>query len=287
MNFPEVKIVECPRDAMQGIHDFIPTEKKVAYIQSLLKVGFDTIDMGSFVSASAIPQMKDTAQVIRKLDLSATNSKLLTIVANKKGAELSADFPEVNYLGFPFSISETFQQRNTNASMDEALIRIDDIQNICIKSGKELVVYLSMAFGNPYGEAWDVDIAAKWMEVMVNKGITIISLADTIGSSTVESIEYLVGNLTARYSGIELGVHIHIRPPEWRVKIEAAYKNGCRRFDGAIKGFGGCPMAGDDLVGNMPTEALLNYFDQEGINHGINKDAFRISEENALRTFPV
>ncbi len=247
---------------MQGIHDFIPTDKKVRYIQSLLEVGFDTLDMGSFVSPKAIPQMKDTAEVIRKLDLSQTNSKLLVIVANSKGAEIATDFDEVSYLGFPFSISETFQQRNTNSSIKEALERIDVIQNISVKSNKELVVYLSMAFGNPYNEEWDIEIAARWMDVMAQRGIKIVSLADTIGTSTVESIEYLVGNLTKRYPDIELGAHIHIRPPEWRVKINAAYTNGCYRFDGAMKGFGGCPMASDELVGNMPTEALLNYFDE-------------------------
>lgn len=282
----DIKIIECPRDAMQGIHDFIPTETKVRYIQSLLDVGFDTLDMGSFVSPKAIPQMKDTAEVIRKLDLSNTKSRLLTIIANTKGAEISADFDEVNYLGFPFSISEEFQQRNTNASIDEALKRIDSIQNICEKSNKELIVYLSMAFGNPYGEDWNADIAADWVETMVEKGIKIISLADTIGTSTVESIEYLIGNLTKQYPQIEFGAHIHIRPPEWRVKIDAAYKNGCRRFDGAMKGFGGCPMASDELVGNMPTEALINYFNDAKVDLGLDKDAFEKSANMASEVFP-
>ena len=271
----------------RGIHEFIPTDKKVAYIQSLLDVGFDTIDVGSFVSPKAIPQLKDTAEVIRKLDLTKTKSELLVIIANIKGAETAVDFDEIKYLGFPFSISETFQRRNTNASIKEALDRIDNIKNISEKSGKELVVYLSMAFGNPYDEPWDIDVAAKWVEVLVERGIGIISLADTIGTSTVESIEYLVGNLVSQYPKIELGTHIHIRPPEWRVKIEAAYKNGCRRFDGAIKGFGGCPMASDDMVGNMPTEALINYFESESIDIGLNRTAFDKAGDLALQTFPV
>jgi len=272
---------------MQGIHKFIPTDKKVTYIQSLLDVGFDTIDVGSFVSSKAIPQMRDSTEVIRKLDLSNTKSELLVIVANTKGAEIALDFDEIKYLGFPFSISETFQKRNTNASIKESLNRIDEIKNISDKSGKELIVYLSMAFGNPYNEPWDVDIAAKWVEVMVARGINIISLADTIGTSTVESIEYMVGNLIRQYPKIELGVHIHIRPPEWRVKIDAAYKNGCRRFDGALKGFGGCPMASDDLVGNMPTEALINYFNSESIEIGLDQKAFDKAGDLAIQTFPL
>jgi hydroxymethylglutaryl-CoA lyase len=271
---------------MQGIHDFIPTDIKVKYIQALLKVGYDSLDMGSFVSPKAIPQMRDTADVIKKLDLSASISKLLVIIANTKGAEMACSFDEVSYLGFPFSISETFQQRNTNASITEAIKRIDVIQDLCIKSNKELVVYISMAFGNPYGEPWDADIAAKWVDVMASKEIRIISLADTIGTSTVESIEYMMENLVKQYPSIEMGAHIHIRPPEWRVKIEAAYKHGCRRFDGAIKGFGGCPMASDDLVGNMPTEALLNYFDSVNIDLGLNRQAFKEAGDLAMQVFP-
>lgn len=282
-----VKIIECPRDAMQGIHDFIPTAQKVRYIQSLLEVGFDTIDMGSFVSPKAIPQMRDTGDVIRSLDLSDTKSKLLVIVANAKGAHMASEYEEIDYMGFPFSISETFQQRNTNANMNEALQRIDAIHSLCKKSNKELVVYLSMAFGNPYDEAWDADIAAKWVEVIAERGVKIISLADTIGTSTVKSIEYLVGNLTQQYPDVEIGAHIHIRPPEWREKINAAYTNGCYRFDGALKGYGGCPMATDELVGNLPTEALLNYFDEVGVDLGLDRDAFNRAGEIAQQTFPI
>ena len=282
-----LKLIECPRDAMQGIGNFIPTEKKIRYIQQLLKVGFDTIDMGSFVSSRAIPQMKDTQKVIEGLDLSATSSKLLTIIANARGAEMAAEFDEVHYLGFPFSISEEFQKRNTNATIDESMKRVEAIENICEKQGKELVIYISMAFGNPYGEDWTVDIAAHWVEVMASRGIGIISMSDTIGTSTADSISYLMGHLIPAFPQVEFGAHLHTRPEKWKEKVESAYRNGCRRFDGAIRGFGGCPMASDNLVGNMATENLLQFMAEEGIESGLDMEAFRISEELSLNTFPT
>lgn len=271
---------------MQGIHQFIPTEDKVRYVQQLLSVGFDTLDMGSFVSSRVIPQLKDTAELLRKLDLSKSKSKLLVIVANVMGAEMTRDFEEIDYLGFPFSISEIFQKRNTNAGIEESLKRVDLIKNICDRSNKELVIYISMAFGNPYNEEWNVDIAAHWVRVMSEMGIKIISMSDTIGSSTVESIEYLMSNLISAYPSIEFGAHIHTRPDDWKMKIEAAYKNGCRRFDGAIRGFGGCPMAEDKLVGNMPTENLIQYFKEVGEQLNLNEKGFNEASEMSLEVFP-
>ena len=282
-----IKIIECPRDAMQGIHEFIPTNIKVDYIQDLLKVGFDTLDMGSFVSENVIPQMKDTAEVIRNLDLSNTKTKLIVIIANEKGAELAHEFEEIDYLGFPFSISEIFQQRNTNSTIKGALKRVDNIQNICQKSGKELVIYISMAFGNPYKEDWSIDIAEHWIDVMAAKGIKIISLADTIGTSTPESIEYLVSHLTTTYPKIEIGAHIHTRPDDWKTKVASAFNSGCRRFDGALKGFGGCPMADDNLVGNMPTENLNFFFKDAGIHLDLDERAFSNAMSKAIQVFPL
>ncbi|HAW52184.1 MAG TPA: hydroxymethylglutaryl-CoA lyase [Flavobacteriales bacterium] len=271
---------------MQGIHKFIPTEDKVRYVQHLLGVGFDTLDMGSFVSPKVIPQMRDTEHLIKKLDLSKSNSKLLVIIANVKGAEIAHQFEEIDYLGFPFSISEVFQKRNTNAGIEESLKRVDAIRNLCEKSGKELVVYISMAFGNPYNDKWNVDIVDHWVRVMSEMDIRIVSLADTIGSSTVESIEYLMGNLIKAYPSIEFGAHIHSRPDEWRDKIDAAYKNGCRRFDGAIRGFGGCPMAADKLIGNMPTENLIQYFREVKEDLNLNESHFFQASEMSLEIFP-
>lgn len=245
---------------MQGIKSFIPTEKKVAYIQSLLRVGFDTIDFGSFVSPKAIPQMQDTAEVLAQLDLSNTKSKLLAIIANTKGAELASEHNEIHYLGFPFSISENFQMRNTHKTIAESIITLQEILEISQKSNKEVVAYLSMGFGNPYGDPWNVDIVGEWTERLANMGVTILSLSDTVGSSTPEVIDYLFSNLIPKYPNIEFGAHLHTTPDKWFEKIDAAYKAGCRRFDGAIQGFGGCPMAKDDLTGNMPTEKLLSYF---------------------------
>ena len=258
-----IKIIECPRDAMQGIKTFIPTEQKVAYIQSLLRVGFDTIDFGSFVSPKAIPQMIDTAEVLSKLDLSQTKSKLLAIIANTQGAELAAQHTEIKYLGFPFSISENFQMRNTHKTIAESLVTLQEILTIAGQSNKEVVTYISMGFGNPYGDPWNVEIVANWTEKLSAMGVKIISLSDTIGSSTPEVISYLFSNLIPKYPAIEFGAHLHTTADKWHEKINAAYNAGCRRFDGAIQGFGGCPMAKDDLTGNMPTEKMLSYFTQQ------------------------
>ena len=258
-----IKIIECPRDAMQGIKTFIPTEQKVAYIQSLLRVGFDTIDFGSFVSPKAIPQMIDTAEVLSKLDLSQTKSKLLAIIANTQGAELAAQHTEIKYLGFPFSISENFQMRNTHKTIAESLVTLQEILTIANLSNKEVVTYISMGFGNPYGDPWNVEIVANWTEKLAAMGVKIISLSDTIGSSTPEVISYLFSNLIPKYPAIEFGAHLHTTADKWHEKINAAYSAGCRRFDGAIQGFGGCPMAKDDLTGNMPTEKMLSYFTQQ------------------------
>ena len=255
-----IKIIECPRDAMQGIKTFIPTADKVAYIQSLLRVGFDTIDFGSFVSPKAIPQMQDTAEVLAQLDLSQTQSKLLAIIANTKGAELASEHKEIRYLGFPFSISENFQMRNTHKTIAESLITLEEILAIADKSNKELVTYISMGFGNPYGDPWNVDVVGEWTEKLAKMGVKILSLSDTVGSSTPEVIDYLFSNLIPKYPHIEFGAHLHTTPDKWFEKVDAAYKAGCTRFDGAIQGFGGCPMAKDDLTGNMPTEKLLSYF---------------------------
>lgn len=280
-----VKIIECPRDAMQGIKAFIPTEKKITYIQSLLRVGFDTIDFGSFVSPKAIPQMQDTAEVLAGLDLSQTKSKLLAIVANTKGAELANVHNEIQYLGFPFSISENFQMRNTHKSIAESIITLNEILEIADKSNKEVVAYLSMGFGNPYGDPWNVEIVADWTEKLSKMGVKILSLSDTIGSSTPDIIDYLFSNLIPKYPNIEFGAHLHTTPDKWHEKIDSAYKAGCKRFDGAIKGFGGCPMAKDDLTGNMPTEKMLSYFTAEKINTGTNSLSFESAYNEAKKVF--
>ncbi len=282
-----LKLIECPRDAMQGIHDFIPTEKKVAYINQLLKVGFDTIDFGSFVSPKAIPQMADTAAVLAQLDLTNTNSKLLAIVANSRGALDAAEYEEISYLGYPFSISETFQQRNTNASIQESLKRVEEIQDICVRSRKQLVVYISMAFGNPYGDKWNSDIAIAWTEKLHKLGVRIIALSDTIGVSNKENIDYLFSNLIPAFKDVEFGAHLHTTPDTWKEKVEAAYNAGCRRFDGAIKGFGGCPMATDKLTGNMPTENMISYFEEKNIKTELDLNAFSRSVTLAAQTFPL
>jgi hydroxymethylglutaryl-CoA lyase len=282
-----LKLIECPRDAMQGIHEFIPTEKKVAYINQLLKVGFDTIDFGSFVSPKAIPQMADTAAVLAQLDLSNTKSKLLAIVANTRGALDAAEYEEISYLGYPFSISETFQKRNTNASIQESLKRVEEIQDICVRNNKQLVVYISMAFGNPYGDEWNSDIAIAWTEKLYNLGIRIIALSDTIGVSNKENIAYMFSNLIPAFKDVEFGAHLHTTPDSWKEKIEAAYNAGCRRFDGAIKGYGGCPMAADKLTGNMPTENMISYFEEKNIKTNIDITAFSESVKLAAQTFPL
>lgn len=280
-----IKIIECPRDAMQGIKSFIPTERKVAYLQSLLRVGFDTIDFGSFVSPKAIPQMADTAEVLARLDLSQTHSKLLAIIANTKGAELAAVHPEIQYLGFPFSISENFQMRNTHKTIAESIVTLQEILAIANQSNKEVVAYLSMGFGNPYGDPWNVDIVGEWTEKLANMGVKILSLSDTVGSSTPEVIEYLFAHLIPQYPTIEFGAHLHTTPDKWFEKVDAAYKAGCHRFDGAIQGFGGCPMAKDDLTGNMPTEKLLSYFTAQKQNTHTSPMSFESAYNEATKIF--
>jgi len=281
----EIKIIECPRDAMQGIKPFIPTAQKVKYLQALLRVGFDTIDFGSFVSAKAIPQMQDTAEVLAQLDLSQTRSKLLAIVANTQGAQQAALHPEIQYLGFPFSISENFQMRNTHKTIAESLVTLEEILSIADQSNKEVVTYISMGFGNPYGDPWNVDIVGEWTEKLANKGVKILSLSDTVGSSTPEVIKYLFSHLIPKYPGIEFGAHLHTTPDKWFEKIDAAYHAGCRRFDGAIQGFGGCPMAKDELTGNMPTEKLLSYFTTQRENTHTSPMSFESAYNEATKLF--
>ena len=278
----KVKIIECPRDAMQGIKRFIPTKDKASYINTLLEVGFDTIDFGSFVSPKAIPQMRDTAEVLSMLDLSTTKSKLLAIVANVRGANDASQFEEINYLGYPFSISENFQMRNTSKTIEQSIVILNEILNIAVKSNKEVVAYLSMGFGNPYGDPWNVDIVGDWTQKLASMGVKILSLSDTIGSSQPDTIKYLFSNLISKYPQIEFGAHLHTTPSSWREKVNAAYKGGCIRFDGAIKGYGGCPMAKDELTGNMPTEKLLDYFMEKKIDLRLDKSNFK----NAFNATP-
>ncbi|MFE3869390.1 hydroxymethylglutaryl-CoA lyase [Flavobacterium sp. LS2P90] len=280
-----IKIIECPRDAMQGIKPFIPTERKVTYIQSLLRVGFDSIDFGSFVSPKAIPQMRDTAEVLAQLDLSQTRSKLLAIIANTQGATLAAVHPEIQYLGFPFSISENFQMRNTHKTIAESLITLQEILEIAYKSNKEVVAYLSMGFGNPYGDPWNTEIVGEWTQKLSDMGVKILSLSDTVGSSTPDVIGYLFSNLIPKYPEIEFGAHLHTTADKWFEKIDAAYKAGCRRYDGAIQGFGGCPMATDDLTGNMPTEKLLSYFTSKKENTNLSPMSFESAYNEASKLF--
>lgn len=281
----KIKIIECPRDAMQGIKDFIPTQKKVDYIQSLLRVGFDTIDFGSFVSPKAIPQMQDTAEVLSKLDLSQTQSKLLAIIANTQGAQIASAHKEIQYLGFPFSISENFQMRNTHKTIAESLVTLQEILDIADASNKEVVTYISMGFGNPYGDPWTVEIVGKWTERLARMGVKILSLSDTVGSSTPDVITYLFSSLIAKYPHIEFGAHLHTTPEQWHEKVDAAYKAGCVRFDGAIQGFGGCPMAKDDLTGNMPTEKLLSYFTAQKGNTNTSPMSFESAYNEATKIF--
>jgi len=272
-----VKIIECPRDAMQGWKHFIPTEQKIKYLQSLLAVGFDTIDFGSFVSAKAIPQMQDTKEVLQALDLSSTSSKLLAIVANTRGAEDALQFEAIDYLGFPLSLSETFQQRNTNASIQDALVRVDEIQELCKRKNRRLVVYLSMGFGNPYGDAYSEELVFDYANQLVQKEIAIISLADTVGVATPEQVQKITSYLVQALPQTEIGVHLHSTQTNWKEKVEAAYNAGCRRFDGALKGIGGCPMANNDLVGNMNTEWLLRFFEERGAAVNIQPEALQQS----------
>ena len=280
----EIKIIECPRDAMQGIKQFIPTEQKVQYIQSLLRVGFDTIDFGSFVSPKAIPQMADTADVLSQLDLSTTTSKLLAIIANVRGAKEASVHNNIDYLGYPFSISENFQMRNTHKTIEESIKTLSEILDIGYKTNKEVVVYISMGFGNPYGDPWNVDIVGEWTEKLANMGVRILSLSDTVGTSNPESIDYLFSNLIPQYTNIEFGAHLHTTAATWYEKVNAAHQAGCNRFDGAIQGYGGCPMATDELIGNMPTEKLLSYFTSQKSNV-LNALSFESAHNEASKIF--
>ena len=280
-----VKIIECPRDAMQGIKAFIPTKEKVRYIQSLLGCGFDTIDFGSFVSPKAIPQMVDTAEVLAQLDLSETESKLLAIVANVRGATDASEHEAIDYLGYPFSISENFQMRNTHKTIAQSVETLQEILNIADASGKEVVTYISMGFGNPYGDPWSVEVVGEWTEKLAAMGARILSLSDTVGTSTPEVIDYLFSNLIPKYPAIEFGAHLHTTPNKWHEKVDAAYKAGCRRFDGAVQGFGGCPMAKDELTGNMPTEKVLSYFNTEKVASGVNWLVFEAAYNKASDLF--
>jgi hydroxymethylglutaryl-CoA lyase len=281
-----IQLVECPRDAMQGLSDFIPTDTKVAYLNQLLRVGFHSLDFGSFVSPKAIPQMRDTAEVLSKLDLSQTKTKLLAIIANERGAADAAQYPEISYMGYPFSVSETFQIRNTNATIAESVERVKAIQNICFETNKELVLYISMGFGNPYGDPWNADVVMNWVDKLAQLGIRIFSLSDTVGVSNPQSISYLFSNLIPAYPDLEIGAHLHTTPTTWREKIHAAYSNGCRRFDAAMRGFGGCPMAKDELTGNMATENIVSYFTETTEDLGIDFQQFIRSMAWANEVFP-
>ncbi|MBT8234557.1 MAG: hydroxymethylglutaryl-CoA lyase [Bacteroidia bacterium] len=280
-----VKLIECPRDAMQGIKTFIPTEEKIRYIQSLLKCGFSTIDFGSFVSPKAVPQMQDTARVLEGMDLSETDSKLLAIVANVRGANDACMFEDIDFLGYPFSISENFQMRNTHKTIAQSIDILRELLELADKHNKEVVTYISMGFGNPYGDPWDVDIVGEWTVSLAEMGVRILSLSDTIGSSTPEVISHLFSELIPTYPDIEFGAHLHTTPMTWHEKVDAAYQAGCRRFDGAIQGFGGCPMAKDELTGNMPTEKMLSYFTSHQIESGVNWLAFEAAFNKAKDLF--
>jgi hydroxymethylglutaryl-CoA lyase len=272
-----IQLVECPRDAMQGWKHLIPTEKKIEYLNALLQVGFDTIDFGSFVSAKAIPQMADTAQVAASLDLSGSRSGLLAIVANARGASEASGFDAIEYIGFPFSISETFQLRNTNSSIAESLARVAEISNICAQHGKQLVVYISMAFGNPYGDVYSRELVYEWVHRIASMDISIISLADTVGLAQPEQVEDITGYLIRSLPAVKLGVHLHSTPHQWQAKVDAALRAGCTRFDGALKGIGGCPMAGDILVGNMNSELMIDYFKRLNLLPSLNEEALQKS----------
>jgi len=281
----KIKIIECPRDAMQGIKEFIPTAQKAQYIQSLLRCGFDTIDFGSFVSPKAIPQMVDTAQVLDLLDLSRTQTKLLAIIANLRGAEDAVQHAQIDYLGYPFSISENFQMRNTHKTIAESVELLKAILEVADKHNKKVVTYISMGFGNPYGDPWSVEIVGEWTEKLANMGVSILSLSDTVGTSDAETIDYLFKNLIPKYPHVEFGAHLHTTPQKWFEKVDAAYKAGCRRFDGAIQGFGGCPMAKDELTGNMPTEKMLSYFNSVKADSGIRPMSFESAHNEASKIF--
>ena len=285
MKSRQIKIIECPRDAMQGWKHFIPTEKKAAYINALLKVGFDTIDFGSFVSPKAIPQLVDTKEVLTLLEPGDSRTKLLAIIANERGAAEAVIHEKINYLGFPFSISETFQRRNTNSSIAQSLERVEEIQNLCIKNKKELVVYMSMGFGNPYADVYNEEILMQWVEKMAQMDIGIISLADTVGLAKPEQVSSALNVLLPKYPGIEIGVHLHSTAVNWKLKLEAALHAGCQRFDGALKGIGGCPMANDELVGNMDTELMLPFFNDLHLLQDIDQDALLECSKMASELF--
>ena len=280
-----VKIIECPRDAMQGVRDWIPTKEKAQFIQSLLDCGFDTIDFGSFVSPKAIPQMKDTSELLSLLDLSSTESQLLAIVANIRGAKDAVIYDQIDYLGYPFSISENFQMRNTHKTIAQSIETLKEILNLADSKNKKVVAYLSMGFGNPYGDPWNINIVGEWTEKLSNMGVKILSLSDTVGSSTPEIITYLFSELITKYPSIEFGAHLHTTTTKWKEKVSAAYLAGCRRFDGAIQGFGGCPMAKDDLTGNLPTEKILSYFAAEKVNTNVNSISFETAYKEASKIF--
>ena len=283
-----MKIIECPRDAMQGIQEYIPAKVKADYINSLLQVGFDTIDFGSFVSPKAIPQMRDTAEVLDNLNLDNTKTKLLAIVANERGANDACQFEQISYLGFPFSISETFQKRNINSTISESFRRLSAVREICFKNNKKLVTYFSMAFGNPYGDEWSTYIVAHWAEKLLNElGIKILSLSDTIGTSNRDNIRFLFEKLIPEFPQVEFGAHLHTTPQAWEEKVDAAFKAGCRRFDSAIKGYGGCPMAKDELTGNMPTEKLLLYLKDKNLTESFDFSMFDIAMKNSSKVFPI
>ncbi len=282
-----IKLTECPRDAMQGLSHFVPTEVKAEYINLLLQVGFDTIDFGSFVSPKTIPQMRDTAEVLSKLDLSNTQSKLLAIIANYRGAEDACAHEAITYLGYPFSISESFQLRNTNTTIADAFETVKRINELAVSKSKEMVVYLSMGFGNPYGDEWSVDIIEQWTEKLVNEGIGIIALSDTIGAATPDQISSIYPALTSRFAKTEFGVHLHSTPDTAAEKIAAAYQSGCRRFDSALKGYGGCPMAKDDLTGNIATERLIDYLQTQNALQGLNLNKLREALEFSTKVFNI
>ncbi|MFB6307245.1 MAG: hydroxymethylglutaryl-CoA lyase [Flavobacteriales bacterium] len=287
MSNKQLKIVECPRDAMQGIQEFIPTEKKINYIDQLLKVGYDTLDMGSFVSPKAVPQLKDTADVLKRIEPADKKSALLVIVANKRGAEEASAFDIIDMMGYPFSISETFQQKNTNSSIEESLTRMDKIVNICERSNKEPVIYVSMAFGNPYDDEWDEEIAIKWTEKLVKKfGIKKLALADTIAIANPERISRLFTALIPEFPDVKFSAHFHTTPENWEQNVKAAYDSGCVKFDAAMNGYGGCPMAKDDLVGNLSTENLLYYAEENSIEHGLDKREFDKAKRMVSNVFP-
>ena len=281
----QIKIIECPRDAMQGIKKWIPSKDKLSYIQSVLSVGFDIVDFGSFVSPRSVPQMKDTQFIIENIDLSSTSSKLLAIVANERGALDACKYPSISFLGYPFSISETFQMRNTNKSISESILELKKIKSLCMKNHKELVVYLSMGFGNPYGEPWNYEIVEKWIDILDQIEIKVISISDTTGQAKTNDIKKIYSSLIPKYNNIEFGAHFHTLPNHWFNKINSAYESGCKRFDGAILGFGGCPMAKDELTGNIPTEKLLSYFNTIGQKINIDPLNFETCYNHALKLF--